>query len=223
MALLQNPPAHSIAIPSLPDCHPLSLLVADTGATDHMLPDKSAFISYRPVVYRWVRMGDNSFAPILGTGFVVIAVNGKCILIQDCLHVPALRNPLYSVHAHQWQHGCSFLGMHNLGIYVFFPTLIVKVDTATDCHLSYKPIGHSGKLPSLDYVQPKMLPHQHPTPHQCLLRLWLLKMIRMQMTSYLSPTLVTGQSNLRCSFSSVRPLPHLTSLLFSQPQRSYTG
>jgi hypothetical protein len=45
--------------------------------------------------------------------------------------------------------------MHNLGIYVFFLTFIVKVDTATDCHLSYEPIGHSGKLPSLDCVQPK--------------------------------------------------------------------
>ncbi len=27
-----------------------TLRVADTGATDHMLPDKSAFISYYPVV-----------------------------------------------------------------------------------------------------------------------------------------------------------------------------
>ncbi len=81
MALLQNPPVHSIAIPSLPDGCPLSLLVADTGATDHMLPDKSAFISYHPVVNCWVRMGNNSFAPILGTGSAVFAVNGKCILI----------------------------------------------------------------------------------------------------------------------------------------------
>jgi hypothetical protein len=157
MALLQNPPAHSIAIPFLADGHPLSLLVADTGATDHMLPDKSAFISYRPVVNCRVRMGNNSFAPILGTGSTVFAVNGKRILIQDCLHVPALRNPLYSLRAHQQQHGCGFLGMHNLGIYVFFPTFIVKVDMATDCHLSYEPIGHSGTLPSLDYVQPKTI------------------------------------------------------------------
>jgi hypothetical protein len=97
MALLQNPPAHSIAIPSLPDGCPLSLLVADTGATDHMLPDKSAFISYRPVVNRGVRMGNNSFAPILGTGSAVFAINGKCILIQDCLHVPTLRNPIVYV------------------------------------------------------------------------------------------------------------------------------
>jgi hypothetical protein len=33
------------------------LLVADTGATDHMLPNKSAFISYYPVVGRRVPMG----------------------------------------------------------------------------------------------------------------------------------------------------------------------
>jgi hypothetical protein len=132
MALLQNPPAHSIAIPSLPDGRPLSLLVADTGATDHMLPENSAFISYRPAVYCWVRMGNNFFAQILGTGSAVFAVNGKRILIQDCLHVPALRNPLYSLRAHQRQHGCSFLGMHNLRIYLFFPTFIVEVDTTTD-------------------------------------------------------------------------------------------
>ncbi len=157
MALLKNPPAHSIAIPSLLDGRPLSLLVADTSATDNMLPDKSALISYRPVVNCWVRMGNNSFASILGTSSVVFAVNGKCILIQDCLHVPALHNPLYSLRAHQWQHGCSFLRMHNLGIYIFFPTFTFEVDMATDCHLSYEPIGRSGKLPSLDYVLPKTI------------------------------------------------------------------
>jgi hypothetical protein len=150
MALLQNPPAHLIAISSLPDGRPLSLLVADSGATDHMLPDKSAFISHRPVVNHRVRMGNNSFAPILGTGSAVFAVNGKHILIQNFLHVPALRNPLYSLRANQPQHGCGFLEMHNLGIYIFFPTFIVEVDTATDCHLSYEPIGRSGTLPSLD-------------------------------------------------------------------------
>jgi hypothetical protein len=51
--------------------------------------------------------------------------------------------------------GYSFLRIHYLGIFVFFPTFIVEVDTATDCHLSYEPIRHSGMLPSLDYVQPK--------------------------------------------------------------------
>jgi len=84
----------------------------------------------------------------------VISVNGRLILIWDCLHVPALRNPLYSLRAHQRQDGCGFIGMHGLGMYVFFPSFIVKVDTAIDCHLSYAPIGRASQLSSLDYVQP---------------------------------------------------------------------
>jgi hypothetical protein len=96
LALLQNPPSQDIKHqPRLPN--QTSLLVADTGATDHMLPDKSAFISYHPVSGRRVRMGNNSFAPILGHGSAIISLNGKKILIRDCLHVPDLRNPLYSL------------------------------------------------------------------------------------------------------------------------------
>ncbi len=46
IALLNNSPAHSIAFGST-KLHPRnSLLVADTGATDHMIPNKSAFILY---------------------------------------------------------------------------------------------------------------------------------------------------------------------------------
>ena len=99
-------------------------------------------------------MGNNSFAPILGSGSAVIAINGKCILIWECLHVPALRNPLYSLRAHQRQHGCGFIGMQGLGMYIFFPFFIVEVDTATNCHLSYAPIGRAATMSSLDYVQP---------------------------------------------------------------------
>jgi hypothetical protein len=66
LALLQNPMANK------PDHKRgrsgTTLLVADTGATDHMLPDKLAFISYYPVVGRQVCMGNISFAPILGYG-----------------------------------------------------------------------------------------------------------------------------------------------------------
>ncbi len=78
LALLDNPPAHSISV--APAKHGLAhtnLIVADTGATDHMLPDKNAFISYRPVTRRRVRMGNTSFAPILGSGSAVIDINGK--------------------------------------------------------------------------------------------------------------------------------------------------
>jgi hypothetical protein len=41
-------------------------------------------------------MGNNSFAPILGVGSVIISLNGKKVLIRDCLHVPELRQPLFT-------------------------------------------------------------------------------------------------------------------------------
>ncbi len=133
------------------------LLVADTGATDH-LPDKSAFISYY-LVFGWqFRMGNNSFAPICGYGSATISLNGKKILIRDCLHFPDLRNPLFSLCAHQRQRGCGFIGMYGLGFHVYFPTFIIKVDTTTDCHLHYAPISHSVGLPELHYVQPTFPP-----------------------------------------------------------------
>jgi hypothetical protein len=47
--------------------------------------------------------------------------------------------------------------MYGLGIYVFFPTFILEVDTATDCHLQYAPLGWTTTLADLDYVQPKFL------------------------------------------------------------------
>ncbi len=45
--------------------------------------------------------------------------------------------------------------MYGLGMYIFFPTFSLKVDTATDCHLQYAPLGRTTTLADLDYVQPK--------------------------------------------------------------------
>jgi hypothetical protein len=47
--------------------------------------------------------------------------------------------------------------MYGLVMHVFFPTFIIEVNTMTDCHLQYAPIGRSCGLPNLDYVQPKFL------------------------------------------------------------------
>jgi hypothetical protein len=103
-SLLANPPAWPTSSPTRGSSSThMSLVVADTGATNHMLPDKSAFISYHTITGRRVRMGNNSFAPIAGHGTAIVSLNGKKILIRDCLHVPDLRNPLYSVRAHQRQ------------------------------------------------------------------------------------------------------------------------
>ncbi len=135
-----------------------TLVVADTGATDHMLPDKSAFVSYTLVAGHRIRMGNNLFALIAGKGSAIILLNNKKILIQDCLHVLDLRNPHYSLRAHQRQRGCSHIGMHGIGMHVFFPTYIIEVDTATDCHLQYQPLGRSIGLNDLDYIQPTRTP-----------------------------------------------------------------
>ncbi len=80
ITLLNNPPSHSIVFMSTKLCPRTSLLVADTGVTDHMIPNKSAFISYQPVTGLCVRMGNNSFSPILGTGSAVIALNRNIFL-----------------------------------------------------------------------------------------------------------------------------------------------
>ncbi len=66
MVILQKLPTPSVATPSDQHGHTSRLLLTDTGATDHLLPNKAAFISYCPVDNRQVWMGNNSFAPILG-------------------------------------------------------------------------------------------------------------------------------------------------------------
>ncbi len=105
-------------------------------------------------------MGNNSFAPVAGNGTAIVSLNGKKILIHDCLHIPDLRHPLYSLRAHQRQCGCGFIGMFGLGMHVFFPSFILEVDTATDCHLQYVPVGRVAQLSDLDYVQPKLAPQR---------------------------------------------------------------
>ena len=97
LTLLANPPAWSIPHTQGASSKRMSLVVADTGATDHMLPNKSAFFSYYPVTGRRARMGNNSFAPIAGYGTAIISLNGKMILIPKCLHVLDLCNPLHSL------------------------------------------------------------------------------------------------------------------------------
>jgi hypothetical protein len=47
LTLLQNP--HTFKSDNKGGSPGTKLLVADTGATDYMLPDKSTFISYYPV------------------------------------------------------------------------------------------------------------------------------------------------------------------------------
>ena len=53
------------------------MAVADSGATNHMFPDKSAFISYKAPSGLKVRMGNNSYLPVLGRGSSIMSLNGQ--------------------------------------------------------------------------------------------------------------------------------------------------
>ena len=140
----------------------LCLVVADTSATDHMVPDRSDFISYKAVRNLRVRMGNNSFAPVLGWGTAIILLNGQRILIHHVLHVPALHGPPYSLRAHLRQRGCGFVGSHDTGMHFYFPGVVLIVDTSTDCHLTYKPLNKSAPLSTLHYFQHRCPPTTYP-------------------------------------------------------------
>jgi hypothetical protein len=46
---------------------------------------------------------------------------------------------------------------------VYFPGVVLSMDTSTDCHLSYKPLGKLAQLSSLHYDQPHCPPTIYPT------------------------------------------------------------
>jgi hypothetical protein len=54
------------------------------------------------------------------------------------------------------------LGSYETGMRVYFPGVVLTVDTSSDCHLSYKPLGKTVALSSLHYVQPWCPPVVYP-------------------------------------------------------------
>ena len=172
LASSDTPPSISSALQSLlsrlstssisPDSY-RRLAVADSGATDHMFPDKSAFISYKSTSHLKVRMGNNSHLPVLARGSAIISLNGQRVLVRNALHVPGLAMPLYSLRAHFQQPGCGFLGTNDVGMLVYFPSFVLSADTSSDCTLSYEPLGRSAPLSTLHYVQPRCRPSLYPS------------------------------------------------------------
>ena len=170
--LLPKPPRMSAALQILlkslskslvvPHLRHGCLAIADTGATDHMILDKSCFISYKSIAGLSVRMGNNSFVPILGRGTAFFALNGKQVLVRNVLHVPGLAVPLYSLPTHATQRGCGFVGAEESGFLVYFPNFVSSVDTAVDSHLSFDPLDRSAPLFTLHYLQPRNPPAAHP-------------------------------------------------------------
>jgi hypothetical protein len=121
------------AIPTTNGGTPFCLVVANTSAMDHMVPDCGAFISYKSVHCLWIRMSNNLFASVLNLGTAIISLNGQHLLICHVLHVPELWVPLYSLCAHLRQSGCSFVGSYETGLHVYFPSVVLTVDMSSDC------------------------------------------------------------------------------------------
>jgi hypothetical protein len=114
-------------------------------------------------------MVNNSFAPVLGHGTAIILMNGQRILIRNALHVPGLWVPLYSLCAHLRQVGCGFLGSYKTGMHIYFPGVVLTVDTSLDCHLSYKLLGKTVPLPLLHFFQPWCPPMVYPSKQSAFL------------------------------------------------------
>jgi hypothetical protein len=130
----------------------LCMVLADSGVTDHMLPDCAAFISSTSVHNFRVCMGKTSYTPVLRRGTVIISLNEKHLLIWNVLHVLVLRVPFCSLRAHICNCGCRFLGIFDTGMHVYFPGVVLCLDTSTNCHLSYASLGKLVLLSSLQYV-----------------------------------------------------------------------
>ena len=75
-AVLDAIPSHAIPATAAPLALRRQLTIADTGATNHMFPDRSAFISYHKSSHVRVCLGNNTYTPVLGTGTAIVSLNG---------------------------------------------------------------------------------------------------------------------------------------------------
>ena len=80
---------------------PIGKWIVDSGATQHMTPNRHAFDTYESISSRNVFLGDNGMVEALGKGSILVEsqVKGKMrrIRIYDVLHVPKLHANLLSV------------------------------------------------------------------------------------------------------------------------------
>jgi ubiquinone/menaquinone biosynthesis C-methylase UbiE len=128
--------------------------IADSGATHHLWPDYSAFVSYKKVSDKFVSLADQSSAPIHGIGDIAVSLGGKKALIRNAYHVPSLKAPLYSLGAHRRLPGCSFVG-NNDTFEITFPNFSLSVHDDVDSYLEYRPLGKNIIKISFDYIEPR--------------------------------------------------------------------
>ena len=72
--------------------------ILDSGASHHVTPSKTNFVSYELGDYGRVHLGNNHFCDIVGVGDVRIqAKDGNDILLKQVMHVPEMCMSLISV------------------------------------------------------------------------------------------------------------------------------
>ena len=119
-----------------------------------MLNDFKAFLSYKKVYGRYVTLGNDTRLPLLGIGTAKFSLTGKVLIIRNALHVPGLRNPLYSLRSHKTMPGCGTFSHFDVGSFILFPDFMLRIDDHTDNIVSYKSIGRDLST-RLDYAQPR--------------------------------------------------------------------
>jgi hypothetical protein len=102
MTLLNNPPAHSIK--TFSDTHhpQTSLLIADTGASNRPYDTRQIHLHIILHVFGTTSLhGQQFICDYLGIGHCsIISLNGKKILIRNCLHVSSLHSVTKQGHLH---------------------------------------------------------------------------------------------------------------------------
>jgi hypothetical protein len=136
---------------------------ADSGATDHMFPDRHAFISYHPTPNCFVELGDGTKLRQMGKGSAKIMLNDKVILLRNVLHVPQLQEPLYSLRRHSQMPECGYFSSFDTGSHLLFPTFVLEIDTSIDNILDFQSIGASHSS-GLDYAEPREYPKPKARP-----------------------------------------------------------
>jgi hypothetical protein len=95
---------------------------ANSGATEHMIPDYKAFTSYKRCTNKFVTLGDTTKLPIMGRGKAKFYLNNKVVEVRIALHVPGLQAPLYSLRRQRHMEGCGYYSQFGVGSFILFPT-----------------------------------------------------------------------------------------------------
>jgi hypothetical protein len=84
--------------------------------------------------------------------------------VREALHVPDLRNPLYSLRRHRHMAGCGYYSQYGVGSFILFPKFTIEVDDSSDNLVSFQAVGR-GSNRTLDYKEPKQPEAEARTAH----------------------------------------------------------